>query len=708
MMKGIMSAMVVLLCAGFALAAAAPDFDGIKDISVGMDSGPIVKFADLRNYVSDPAYSSDKMFFSIEKQSDTQLVDCFLQENYFISCNAPEPASAGMSTVTVRAQNPAGLGDSDEFNINVSESQPSKAITVSSDRNSVFLETGQSINVQLSVSNNSGKRECFTADAQIGNSERHEIEAQVPGNSFCLGNGERTSVTMTITAFPDARTDVYDVQAKFLYGEGSAIRQNIRAEVIDDDSPINIERLDGYFICRQPYTQEIKIRLENNSGRGQTISLGASHELLLPVFEFPATRLASGDEEEVGLSINTNYTTAFTDYTIPVFARSEDYFVEREIRIRVIECGKDEFDLTITPARKSMKRGEGKELSVILKSKIEQGQFVTLGVDGDIEARLDSSRVFLAGKGTKEVTLTVKAKDTEKFGKHEVKVTGRSAEETETKKAEIDIRDEHKLEMLIANNDFEARACSATAGQVFEVVLRNNGAFDEKARLSLKGVDASINATLTDKEITVKKGKEEKVYVFISPAFDAQLGNYTITLSAKSGSDEQSEELRFRVVAAETNAQAGGVEILSYPSEVRLASAEEKELSFTIKNVLAGALEDVRVRVYGSEEGAVILPISLGNIGPNQTRTFTRLVSASETDSDRVFNATLEVRAKGYASTKPIKITVAGKAAGQQGGGSALSGLAVLGSNGAFAAGVIILIVLVIAFIVLSLLNSNK
>ena len=707
--KSISIMIAIILISFTVIAVQEPIIEGIPDIAINKDSGSLDKFLDLRDYASDDQESADDLFYVLKSQTNVHLIDCFIEQDHFVSCKDPAFSAIGMNTITIEVIDGGGLSDVDSFNLNVIQSSAVESIFFSADRDDIVMEPEDSMNVRLTIENTLTKRTCFDLTAFLDNDERDEIRATPGVEGFCLNSGERTSVSLTITSFDDARADFYDIEVNLTYPTGERTLF-IDVEVVDQEDPIDIVRLSEYNVCKEPYTQEIEVRLENNSGRTQTIELNAEHELLLPVFEFPVTILSANDSDIMVRRIHTNETTALNEYTIPVFARSERYFVQRDITFRLIDCGTDEFDLDVTPNERRIDKGETERFTVVLTSNSDDDLDIRISSDSELPNQLETYRVTLSANSTTRIDLDVSARESDGDGTYKVIVTAWSSNETEEETVKVKVRAEHNIEMLISNNNFEARECSATAGQVYEVTLINKGDFDETIELDLKNVDDSIQAVLSQDEIDLDAGEEKTIYVFVNPSFGTPLGDYTITLTARTDDDELRETLRFRVVESDVIVQENVIELVSYPREVTIAPGEEKELLFTIRNPLPGPMENVSIRFFGTGDTA-IFPLSLRTLEGKETITVKRTLSANEGIDDKIFNVTIEVRADGFVTIKPMKITVSNTpqtTTEESEENTILTGFVGLAGNNFLLGGLVILILLGLIVIVLSLLHSNK
>ncbi|MFH1392013.1 MAG: hypothetical protein ABIH20_06895 [Candidatus Diapherotrites archaeon] len=707
-LKHAILAITLILISMTAIAASTPEIEGVPDITIQMNADPMEKFVDLRDYAKDDFSSAGNLFYKIKNESNVHLIDCFIEDDYYVSCEAPMNGVLGTNTITVQVINSKGTADDDSFNVKVFSDAVPEQVIFSVDRDEVIIEPSDSINVVLTIENQYPERKCFELDAELDHDERDDIRAVPAKDSFCLNANEKTSLSMTITSFDDARADFYDVDVILDYGNGSR-ELRVDVEVVDLENPLELVRTSDYYVCRTPYTQEIEVRLENNSNRYQEIQLNAEHELLMPEFEYPVTRLAANDSDEMVMRIHVNQTTALTDYTIPVFIRSENHFVERDIKIRLIACEDNVFDLDVTPNEQRIERGDREFYTVILTSADDEAQNVRLSVDSDLPAELESYNVYLQAYGEVKLDLEVRARESDDDGNHKIKVTAWNSKETEQETVKAIVESEHKLEMIIENNDFEARICSATDGQVFEARILNTGDYDETVELTLAHVHESIQAILSEDEIDIEAGGEKTVYVFINPSYGTPLGNYTLTLIAESDHDELREQLRYKVVEAEQNAIEGIIEITSYPREVVLVPGEEKLLSFTIKNPLYGRMDNVRLRFFGANNGITVFPMSLGSLEAGESITVKRTIKASESVSEKTYDSVIEVRADGYVTAVPMRIKITEtpeKEIDEEAG--LLAGFAVLGGGEIILGGVIIIILLLAIIVMLSLLNSNE
>jgi len=580
-------------------------------------------------------------------------------------------------------------------------------VTLALGRGEVFLERAEYINVPFEVANGTREKQCLAIQAAIDSPARHEIGADVPGGSFCLNKDEKIELSATIFANQNALTGKYPVRL-VLGSEGGTIEGTITVNVIEGRQPLEIARAGDYYVCREPYRQEIRVRVENNSAFLQDISLRAENDILLPKFEFPSATLEGGKSEEMNLVINTNQRTALGDYSIRAFASSEKYFVEREILIHITQCEQDTFDLTVSPLKRTFKRGETKEYTVTLLNKTDESQEISLSSVSDLPNSLSEHKVTLLAHAEKAIRLKVSAREQDRSGKYKISVYAWNNNEREDEEVEAEVATRHNIEILVQNNDFDARICSASSSQVFDILLINRGDFDEKARLSIENRNSTIQATLSDTQITLPKRSERHVYVFINPSLDTRPGDYTVKFTAKTGTEQEEKLLKFRVIESPPEPQQGILEITSYPTQAGILQGEDKELLISVKNPTAGPMENVTVRILGLGDGLFARPKTIGVLGAKESATASLLLHASEGDINRAVNAIIEARATGYVTTKQVVINVGTPDEKPKPAEPVLSGLfSLFGGEGAFW-GVIALIIVAAIIVLISLLNGNR
>lgn len=706
----------MIFSGGAVHAAYAPNFSGMPDFTFPQDSGTHARFIDLSSYASDAPYNGRQFAFAIISQSNNRTADCYLESNYFVSCSM-QAGQYGTSTLTIRATSPTGMHSESSFNVTSMQATPQPGqIRLTVDTDSVTMQRGQAVNVQASVANNSKGNECFTASANMGSQAMKELTAILPPSGFCLAAGQSTKFSLTIGAKKDALAGRYGMELALDYGSGT-LRQPIMATVSDSALPLKVTRASPYLVCNEPYGQDIRIMLENNSGAIQAIRLTAYNDTLLPEVEFPNPTLYPGQAIEMNVKLHVNESTQPGEYTLSFLAESQGRKSESAVAVRLDKC-REAFTLEVAPRTRQINAGSEATYTIYLKSDSDKDTYVMLSSDANITTRLSANYLLLTARSTQRITLTASPPSDAKSATHTLNVSAWNADATAQATAQAIVYAQRDIEMIVANNSFGARACSAQKGQVFEVMVKNNSTRSQTLAFSLSGVPRSVEARLSDTALQINAGSEKKLYVFINPGIDAATGNYTIRLNA-AGISYATQELNFKVVEAGAQAgvaREGMLQVTGYPREISLLPGEKKLLIFTVKNTSNARIENVKVSLYGTGSDAYFFPLAIGSLAPLETREIKREIEAAPGITDKVYSATLEVKADGHIATKPITVRIGSEAqavqeragTGENGNGMLGTAFGILSSGGPAMLGVILIIVLVALIILVSLLNSNK
>jgi hypothetical protein len=97
-----------------------PSIAGLPDQNVMV--GQAIPILDLFQYASDPEDQVTALAFSIDSQSNTGVISCYINGNRYLACNPSQ--NAGFSDITVRVTDTEGLYDTDTFRITVQGQQP--------------------------------------------------------------------------------------------------------------------------------------------------------------------------------------------------------------------------------------------------------------------------------------------------------------------------------------------------------------------------------------------------------------------------------------------------------------------------------------------------------------------------------------------------------------------------------------------------------
>lgn len=688
-----------------AAASSMPEFTGVPDRTVEMNSGPLDKFFDLRNYVRDDATSPANMSYEIVNQTNNALVDCFLADNFYISCNMPEQDGTGLNSITVRATNGKGLSGEDTFGVLVEQtSRPSGRLRISLDKSDIQIENGQTGYAKATVVNGTNYRQCFKIKADLGNTIREELSVTVPSGSVCLDEKESLDFTVGINAGNDARAQNYDFDIIADYGSATS-RATLRAEVLDTYGKINLERISDYYVCKNPYTQDIRLRLENNTGSRQTLNLSPENQILMPEFEFAKTRLDARSSIELSLKIHTNNNTPQGEQAIDITAESGNLNVRRQIKINLTDCDSDVFNLEVSPTQTEIRRGQEKTITVTLFNKSNHDRQISISSDSDLPNNLNATTVTLAANEHKKLKLLISARVQDKSGTHIVTVNAWNGKENESKKINVSVLPEHSVDVRAAQNDYGLRSASATKPQSYQVMITNRSDYKETLKLDVDNSDSTIKTEISKSNVTINPGFDETITLTVTPTGQTGLGRHTVQLLVHNGQIDEKLDIKFTVIEPEKTQNNQALELLSYPQSLEITRGEEKEIAIVVRNNLGEELKNAAVNLKTSEEKIIMASVAIDSLKPNETKTITAKLSAFNGQPAGTYTAAFEIAGKETFNFTKFTIKVLDANTVQQpASGNALSGLFVLGGSATTI--LALLIIAVILLIALSIYNS--
>jgi len=406
----------------------------------------------------------------------------------------------------------------------------SAEISISANYDEVNIEKSDNIGVMLNISNSSDEKICVELTPY---SNYEEISAKITGNEFCLNANESTAITLSITSTGLAEEGAHYIDVELDYNT-TTITKRINVN-IEEDTGIELDAPSRKEICKIGYTKSINVTVRNLTGERQDITLAGESELFLPYFEPMEVRVDAGEERNVELKININDTTELGYYVIPIYARTDDHYVERDVGIDLIYCEEKPFEIIASTACKDLNKSEEAEFNFTLHSLINEDQIVNLTVYGDLKTDLNHTSLILKAKDYNHSFFTVTGRSSDLNGEHDMTLYAYSNKGNDEKEFCAEIEGDHVIEMIVENNNLEQRACSATDKEIFEVLVKNKGDFEEEIFLSIDNPYESIGTDISDEEFLLGPNSTKTVYVTVNPAYDASIGPKTIFLNLVTG-----------------------------------------------------------------------------------------------------------------------------------------------------------------------------
>ncbi len=405
------------------------------------------------------------------------------------------------------------------------------AISVSANYDEVNIEAADNIGVMLRIENLSSKdRACVELTPYPSDDK---LDAKIYGNEFCLNPNEYTSVTLSITSSGQIEEGSYFIEIE-ADSNSIVIIKTINVN-IEEGTGIELDAPSREEICKTGYTKSIWVNVRNLTNSRQDITLAGESELFLPYFDPMEVRVEANDDKKVELKININDTTEIDFYTIPIFARTDEFYVERDVGIDLIECEVKPFEIIANTSCKDLNKSKDVEISFKIQSLINEDQVIDLSLVSDLKVDLNQTSLILKANDSNSSHFVVTGRNRDLNGEHKMTLYAAGMKGYEEKEFCVEIEGSHAIEMIVNNNNLEQRSCSATDKEIFDVLIKNNGDFDEEIFLSIDNSHDTIGVDISDEEFVLGAHSEKTVYVTVNPAYDAPLGAKTIYLNLITG-----------------------------------------------------------------------------------------------------------------------------------------------------------------------------
>ncbi|AJF59736.1 MAG: hypothetical protein QT03_C0001G0235 [archaeon GW2011_AR10] len=436
-------------------------------------------------------------------------------------------------------------------------------VTVETEFDSINLVQGNEASIFLEFFNSDFEETAFVelfVDTSSGS-----IEAVAANKKFSINPRESLVFSLTVFAKDDAAEGSYLVELETEFSRGSAYNTvEVRVEELEAIELLPFNQ--GQEFCIDSYTKTIQVEVANLSSERQRVFLSADSELFLPTFNNTELRLDPNETRTVELEIHLNDSFRAGSYTIPIYALSNDRFVQREVSFSLIKCFDEEtgfeeddetaikeaFELVLLDESVEVEKGADVPLRFTLTNLLEEEQEIRISSISDLPTKEADLTIRLEENESMQSYINVSARETDEKGIHEVQIFAWNSKGEEFEIAKVNVLPKHLLEVKVLNNEFEQRICSAVDFEVFEIEFENKGDFDERVEVRVENPYESIGVNVSDEVIEVEDGKTETVYITVAPSFDAPLGDKKVELVVKGLSREFTfrQELRFTVVEA--------------------------------------------------------------------------------------------------------------------------------------------------------------
>ncbi len=564
----------------------APVISGIPDIQVNGTSGARARIIDLFNYASDNESASSQLSFGLT-QTNASLMNCFIESNRYVSCNAPSQNTNGTNTITIRVEDPQGASASDSANITVnrdnSGNDGSDAPRISGlpdvripenagDRSRAInlfgyasddQDSDSELDFRISRQSNTGLIYCFIDDD-------HYLSCEAPREDE-TGTSTITIEVEDTDGQTDSDTLAVRVGAGSGNGNGSGVCGDIELTASNLTVPENSRKLHA-------------VRITNDSSRSFTISSVSASEtnqyFSVRVDDYPRSSISAGDSEDIELRIDAENVSSDRsgDIEVRVSGRYSDgrscsgTNIRETFRVTVDDNANGTTDngsgngsnaiavgsvnVTLDKSSVALNEGETKTASITLYNGLGDSTCISLSASGtqEFDATLSNSSICLSQGQTQSVTLSIRGKENG-AGTSEIRAVYGNKTRVSTLGVQVNAARPSITAVTVPETPVQGNAT---------IVLRNNGpdlanveidAIDLPEGLSMEKVSKGIWRSGEDVQITLENNGYE--------------GNLETSLFVASDSGNTSIPLQFDVTSAAQ--ETGSTGLLNLVTTIGLA-----------------------------------------------------------------------------------------------------------------------------------------
>jgi|GEM_PF-1602995 len=555
------------------------------------------KFINLADYAYD-LEDKNNLSFAITSQSNIQDIDCFIEDNNYLSCRNISNKKVS-SLINVKTTDSKGLFANTSFTI--STNCFDNNIIIDSQEKDICLEYCTSYATSVQVSNFSGVRECFNFQADTGDDS---FNVSLMNNQFCLNNKESTSFTISAKSCSNSSKN-YAVK---LYDEDNNVSMNFNYRIGEC-------KVFGSFVVAEDDTKicqgeigYVPVQIQNLSTNKVTFLLNADSSMVFPYFEKEKITLNSNEGKYVDLVINAK-NLSLGKYKIQLSADAPNVHIEKLLEVEVVDCTTTNrnFLLKAPNVCYDVSRGQLFEGSFTIKRLKEDdcdccecsdnllGAELFLGIDS---YELSENKVELKCGEEKRINYLINIPTNASKGILFVDIYG-----NELKKGLFDDDLGFILPKEICFNvagetnstvslRTQAKDIDWCDSEIFELEIINSGDFDENFSFSATNLPAGVRVSFSEDNVLVRKGTSKIIYVSISTTPESRIANDQFVTINLSGTKNLSAKIYFNI---KEKPSFNDLEIVSATKEIAIFANEETTYDILLKNNTEFDLNNVKI-----------------------------------------------------------------------------------------------------------------
>lgn len=448
-----------------------PVLSGIPDTEVNenSDNKDNDRIIDLWKYAFDDDDSDSELYFRITQQNNTSLIYCYIEDDRWVSCEAPREDRTGRNTITVEVEDTDHNTNQDTFSIDVVSQDSGICSDISVSTKTVFMSESDTEKVSFDIRNR-GDSDFAVYDVTVTENSSYvsvrNIDFDSYVNSDDAGKIEFDLVSPAVSGDKEATVTV-KVRGRFDDGRSCAFSDLTRSfrVVIDNDGGSNSS------ICRDIDLKATDITITENTSRTKTITVENNNNNSFivdsvrvsetsPYFRTSIRSKPSSvsANRTANILLNIETETVSRDRTDPVEVSVSGHFsngrscstslINTEFDVTVDDKGSNNDDVPVEPsgtvnlslskAFVSVDKGEKEIVTVTVKNDLDSRDCFTLQAYGNqiANASLNNSNVCLSSGASENVTLTLTGMDR---GTTNIQVKASYGDKSKSKFVSVDV-----------------------------------------------------------------------------------------------------------------------------------------------------------------------------------------------------------------------------------------------------------------------------
>jgi len=431
-----------------------PNISGIPDLDDGQieeNDGSHTRLLDLYNYARDDEDSDSELDFRVYSQSNTSLINCYIDDDRWFACDAPRDNRTGRSTIVIEVEDTDGETDTDTFVLEVEEEDFSGASCsdIDVDTRTIYMDESKTEGITFDIRNR-GEDDFEIFDVDVYESSSYLSVSNIDYPTRIRDNGEEDLEfdlrSSSITS--DKEVSVYiDIRGEFEDGRSCSFsdvgRETFRVWIDNEGTSsssgscndIDIKSSDVTIPENSKRTKIITIENDNsNRFYVDTVSAIENSPYFNVEVRVRPSSISSRGDAEIDLRIETQ--SVSRDRTDDVEIKVSGHFSNGTY------CSsssiKERFDITVdnrTPSDDddsdeddvpsgavevdfsnsfaTLEEGQSKIINVAIRNGLDRRECFSLSSNDTpiFSSRVSSSNVCISENGSESVTLTITAKN---------------------------------------------------------------------------------------------------------------------------------------------------------------------------------------------------------------------------------------------------------------------------------------------------------